>query len=201
MSQVCCLQPYAQRSLSLLSGPSCKQCGMSLTTESVRILVQALIASRLDCCNSVFHRISADNLPALQSDLNACARLIIRKQKYEDITATLHDDLHWLPIRQRKTCKLCTIVYKCLHGAAPSYLTEMCVPVAASTGRRCLRSAARGDLMVSRTRTITYGSRSFAVSGPCGWNDLPPTLRSSSTTLGQFQSRLKTTLSRLTYGM
>ena len=38
--------------------------------------------------------------------------------------------------------KLCTIVYKCLHAAAPSYLTEMCVPVAASTGRRCLRSAA-----------------------------------------------------------
>jgi len=38
------------------------------------------------------------------------------------------------------TYKLCTIVYKCLHGAAPSYLTEMCVPVAASTGRRFLRS-------------------------------------------------------------
>ena len=32
--------------------------------------------------------------------------------------------------------------------AAPSYLAEMCVPVAASTGRRCLRSAAHGDLRV-----------------------------------------------------
>ena len=39
------------------------------------------------------------------------------------ITATFPDDLHWLPIRQRITYKLCTIVYKCLHGAAPSYLT------------------------------------------------------------------------------
>ena len=106
-------------------------------------------------------------------------------------TLTLHaHDLHWLPIHQRITYKLCTIVYKCLHGVAPSYLTEMSVPVAASTGRRCLRSAARGDLMVPRTRTITYGSRSFAVSGPRVWNDLPPTLSASSTTLGQFQSRL-----------
>jgi len=166
MSPVCCLQPYAQHSLSLSSGPSCKQSGMSLTTESVNILVQALIASRLDYCNIVFHRISPDNLQALQSDLNAGARLIMRKRKYEDITATLYDDLHWLLIRQRKTCKLCIIVYKCLHGAGPSYLTEMCVPVAASTGRRCLRSAARGGLMVPRMRTITYGSRSFAVSGP-----------------------------------
>ena len=40
--------------------------------------------------------------------------------------------------------------------------------------------------MVPRTRTITYGSRSFAVSGPRVRNDLPPL----STTLGQFQSRL-----------
>jgi len=72
----------------------------------------------------------------------------------------------------------------------------MCVPVAASTGRRCLRSAARGDMMVPRMRTITYGSQNFAVSGPRVWDDLPPTLRSSSTTLGQFQSRLKTTLFR-----
>jgi len=63
---------------------------------------------------------------------------------YNHITATLRDDLHWLPMRQRITYKLCTIVYKCLHGVAPSYLTEMCVPVAASIGRRCLRSAARG---------------------------------------------------------
>jgi len=142
--------------------------------------------------------LSADDLHALQSVVNAGARLIIRKRKYEHITATY--DLHWLPIRQRITYKLCTI-YKCLCGAAPSYLTEMCVPVAASTGCRCLHSAACWVLMVPRTRTIMYWSCSFAVSGPRVWNDLPPTLRSSSTTLVQFQSRLKTSLFCLTYGM
>jgi len=46
------------------------------------------------------------------------------------------------------------VVYHCLykrlhcrHETASSHLTEVCVPIAASTGRRCLRSAARGDLM------------------------------------------------------
>jgi len=63
------------------------------------------------------------------------------------------------------------------------------------------RSSQIQHVYVSRTITITYGSRSFAVSGPRVWSDLPPTLRSSSTTLGQFQSRLKTTLFRLAYGM
>ena len=72
-------------------------------------------------------------------------------------TSTLRDDLHWLPIRQRIMYKLSTIVYKCIHGAAPSYLTNLCVPVATNTSRRDLRSATHGDLPVPRTRTVTYG--------------------------------------------
>jgi len=63
-----------------------------------------------------------------------------------------------------------------------------------------LRSATHGDLLVLRTRTVTYGSRSFAVSGPTVWNTLPSTLRVSTTMLGQFQSGVKTILFRLAYG-
>jgi len=126
----------------------------SLTTEAAKTVVHALIASGIDYCNSVFYRISAANLQAL-SVLNASARLVMQKRKFDHITATLHNDLHWLPIRQRIVYKLCTIVYKCIHGTAPSYLTELCTPVAASTGRHHLRSAAHSDLLVPRTRTIT----------------------------------------------
>ena len=56
------------------------------------------------------------------------------------------------------------------------------------------------DLLVPRTRTIIYGARSFAVSVPCVWNDLPPTLHASPGTLRQFQSTLKTILSCSAYG-
>ena len=112
----------------------------------------------------------------------------------------LCDDLHWLPIRQRILYKLSTIVYNCIHGAAPSYLTNLCVLVATNTSHRYLCSATHGDLQVPRTRTVTYGLRSFAVSGPTIWNTLPSTLRVSTTTLGQFQSGLKTMLFRLAYG-
>jgi len=61
----------------------------------------------------------------------------MRKRKYDRITAMLRDDLNW----QRVSYMQCTMVYKCLHMAVPVYLAEMCVPVAASTGRQCLRSA------------------------------------------------------------
>ena len=37
--------------------------------------------------------------------------------------------------------KLALIVFKCLHGLAPSYLTDDCVLVSSVAGRRPLRSA------------------------------------------------------------
>ena len=40
-------------------------------------------------------------------------------------------------------------------------------------GSQRLRSAARGNLAVPRTRTVRMGPRSFAVSGPTLWNSLP----------------------------
>jgi len=70
----------------------------TLTTDAVRTLVQTLVTSRLDYCNSIFDLINAASLQALQSVLNAAARLVTRKRKYDRITATLRDYLHWLPI-------------------------------------------------------------------------------------------------------
>ena len=43
-----------------------------------------------------------------------------------------------------------------------------------------LRSAARGDLLVPRTR-VKFGNRAFAVAGPEAWNSLPVDIRSSDT--------------------
>jgi len=94
----------------------------------------------------------------------------------------------------------CTIVHKCLRGVTPSYLVEMCQPVSSDvTGRSCLRSSIRCDLAVPRTKSTTYGPRSFAVSGPTSWNSLPQSFHDATQTLGQFQRRPKTSLFRLAY--
>jgi len=42
----------------------------SLITESVKTLIDALIASRLDYCNSVFYQLSAANLQALKYNIS-----------------------------------------------------------------------------------------------------------------------------------
>jgi len=61
---------------------------------------------------------------------------------------------------------MCVLVYKCLHQGAPVYLSELCIPVASSTGRSHLRSAAKECLVISYCRTKNYGQRSFSYSGP-----------------------------------
>ena len=103
--------------------------------------------------------------------------------------------------RARIQFKIGVLVYRCLHGNAPSYLSEMLTAAADVSGRRSLRLAARGDLVIPRTRTLGYGSRMFAVSGPSFLNSLPLGLRDISLTESVFRRQLKTFLFRNAYGI
>jgi len=87
----------------------------SLTTESVKILVQALIGSRLEYYNSVFHRISADNLQAPKSVLNAGARLIMRK-RHGKLNTSHYSDTSWrLTMDAYPSANNVQAVYNCLQ--------------------------------------------------------------------------------------
>lgn len=169
-----------------------------LTTDASNTLIHAFILSRVDYCNSVYYRAHATHLQPLQSVLRAAARLVLKKRKYDQITASIRDVLHWLPLNKRVEFKLCMIVYKCLHNVAPTYLAESCARVSADAGRSRLRSAARGDLITPATRTKTFGPRAFNISGPTTWNGLPSVLHDESLTINQFCARLKTELFRRT---
>ena len=57
------------------------------------------------------------------------------------------------------------------YGPA-SYIAGMCIPVAAVSTRQSIRSAARGDLLVPRTR-VKFGNRAFAVAGPEAYVEQP----------------------------
>ena len=46
--------------------------------------------------------------------------VVLRKRNFDPISADIRDRLHWLPIRSRIDFKLGLLVYKCLHGTAPS---------------------------------------------------------------------------------
>jgi len=191
---------FAPRVLGL-SGKSCfyhlrqtNTVRKSLTEDAATTMVHAFITSRVDYCNSVFQHVSVTNVQPLQNVLNAAAPIILGKRKFDHITTDVRDRLHWLPVHQRIEYKVCVLVYKCLHQAAPTYLTELCSLVSESANRGHLRSAARGDLVVPRSRTTRYSQRCFAVSGLILWNSLPLSVHDPSLTPTQFYVLLKTVL-------
>ena len=105
-------------------------------------------------------------------------------------------ELHWLPVHHRIQFKTCALVHKCLHGLAPSYLIDMIRSVSKEPGRRHLRSAAHGDLVVPASLTKTLGPRAFAISGPDSWNNIPVALRDTALSFHEFCVELKTELYR-----
>ena len=113
------------------------------------------------------------------------------------VVARLHRHHMVMIIHPSIASKLCLRVYKATRGLAPSYITDMCIPVAAVSTRQSLRSAARGDLLVPRTR-VKFGNRAFAVASPEAWNSLPVNIRSSDT-ITAFKNSLKTYLFKLSY--
>ena len=113
----------------------------SLTVETVKLLVHAFINSRLDYCNSVLQGVSAVHLQKLQTSQNGFARIVARRRKFDPITSTIRDELHRLPIVKRIHFKHCMLVYRSLHGMAPSYIADMCVKRSFESEHYNLRSA------------------------------------------------------------
>ena len=85
---------------------------------------------------------------------NAAARLVTGARRYEYMTSVLHS-LQWLPVQQWITFKTAVIMYKCLHGLAPPYLSQYCIPTSSCGVRQHLWPADTRQLIVPRTRT-TY---------------------------------------------
>jgi len=92
------------------------------------------------------------------------------------------------------THKLVTMVYNCLHGKAPSYLTDCCTSISDVAAQRHLRSASPRRLLVPRHNLSTYGRRAFSVAGLATLNCLCDELREPLLTANSFRQLLKTRL-------
>ena len=148
----------------------------SLTTPLLVTLVQSLVLSRLDYCLSMLSGIPASLLRQLQSVLHASARIIFRASRFSSITPLLRE-LRWLPIQGRIALRLSLITHRCLSDRAPAYLSSELQLVSEVSHRSRLRSSATRNLVVPRTRCLTFGERSFPVSAARAWNSLPNALQ------------------------
>ena len=160
-------------------------------------LVSAIILSRIDYCNISLVGLPMSSLQPLQRVINAAARFVANLKPRDHVSGVMRD-LHWLPIRERITFKLCLLMHNIVHGSsAPEYMTGMVTCISALPGRSHLRSAGRGLYDVPRVRT-SFGSRAFSVAGPSAWNRLPNDVRETKNVLA-FKTKLKTHLFDIAY--
>lgn len=167
-----------------------------LTTDAAKTLVQSLVISRLDYCNSSLAQISEQSLGKLQLLQNRAARIITCTKSRDHITPVLRM-LHWLPVRERIEFKVLLIVYKALNGLAPQYISDLITPY---TPARSLRSESAYELVEPRFRLITFGGRAFVTLAPRMWNALPIQLRTANT-ISTFKNMLKTFLFTRRFGV
>ena len=173
-----------------------RQAKKGLDEASVRTLVQALVLSRLDYCNSILANLPDVTLAPLVRVQHSAARLIRNLTKRDSVLPVMME-LHWLPLRSRITFKLCVLMHGVHYGSGPKYLAEMVVPISSLPGRERLRSSGSLNYDICRTR-LKFTEHSFAVSGPTAWNSLPLELKQTSNVM-KFKKLLKSHLFLLAY--
>lgn len=165
-----------------------------ISLDACRTLVNTLLITRTDYCNTLLYGIADNLLRRLQVLQNSAARLVFRLRRRMHVTPCLIS-LHWLPVRYRIQHRLATTVFKCCSGSAPIYLSSLIRPYSQD---RSLRSGADPSLLQEISTRTKFGERAFSVAGPKIWNGLPRNLR-QLTSLTIFKKDLKTHFCTLAY--
>ena len=158
--------------------------------------LNSLVTSRMDYCNVLLYGVPMTHLKKLQTVENTAARLISKTSRHDHISPVLKD-LHWLPVQQRIQFKILNLTLKALHNLAPVYIKNLFQLYKPSRNLRSQNTSIR--LVVSKTRTMTYGDRCFASAAPKLWNKLPSKIRDCET-LDSFKRSLKTHLFTQAHG-
>ena len=160
----------------------------SISVETAKTIAVAVVGSRLDYCNSILVGTSVKNISKLQRVQNSAARIVLNIKKFDHVRPALKK-LHWLPVSERITYKLATLVFKTKLYREPSYLDSLLVDY---TPSRALRSSGHNLLSLPHKWSATR-SHSFPVAGPLIWNRLSDVIK-NSTSVASFKTKLKTKL-------
>ena len=161
-----------------------------LDQDCLKMLINSLVISKIDYCNSLYHNLPANQLKRLQDILCKSARLITGATRRERITPILID-LHWLPIKARIEYKICVLTYVALKTNEPDYLRKKLRKyVLPETQTRHASNQHRLDQPTAKSK---LGERAFSHSAPRLYNKLPDHIKESEN-IEIFKKKLKTHL-------
>lgn len=163
----------------------------------VRImLVQNLIVSKLDYCNSLLAASTADDLKPLQRTLNEAVRFIF-DLKWNDHITPYFIKLHFLPVKFRILYKLCLLAYKIIDTLAPTYLIDTFKLFRPNTSIDLRIGAGRDGRMFANEQGL-FPDKCIFRKLITTWNSLPFTLRTTPL-FDSYKIQLKTYFFRQAY--
>ena len=153
--------------------------------DTIRILVQALVTSKLDYCNSLMLGTAEYNLAKLQRIQNSAAHIVYKKRYVLHIAPYLKS-LQWLRIKDWITYKIVVLMFKYIDRPAQGYLQDLVI----RNHTRTLRSSSQSKLPVIKCNLAQVHKSSLASMGPRIWNSLPYQLRTIDS-INDFKGKLK----------
>ena len=132
-----------------------------LTFDAAQLLDQALVTSKLGCCNLLLYGLPKVVIKHLQRVQNAAAGVTL-SPKFCHNTPVLAN-LPWLPTDLRIDFKILIVTYYSLHGLAPAYIQDL---LQSYLSARDLRSSKKNLLSAPAFNMDSYCRRVFAVAAP-----------------------------------
>ena len=145
-----------------------------LDKETLLLLINAFVFSKLFYCSTVFSNTSKSSVRKLQRVQNFAARIILGLRKFDHISQGIKS-LKWLPVKGRLYLKDGIMMYKCINKLAPDYLADKFVQRSHIHNRN---TRSRNQLDIPRCR-ISTGQRSFVYRGTQLWNSLSYDVRTA----------------------
>ena len=165
-----------------------KQFKYELDRKSLEIIYLSFIRPSLEYGDVLFAGTYESDLCKLDRLQVDAMRIVTGATERSNINL-LYEDLGWPRLETQRQQHSLALMYKVVHGLAPSYLQDIMPQRPEVQGTRHLRSHARDDIPVLFTRTESY-RRSFIPYSTGLWNKLSRNIRNSPS-LDSFKGTVK----------
>ena len=92
---------------------TCVEFEKSLSLDLAKQIAVALVSSKVDYCNSLFHNMPEKDIARLQRVQNCLARVVTKAPRFSR-SVPIQKRLHWLPVKFRIHFKICAITFRTL---------------------------------------------------------------------------------------
>ena len=147
-----------------------------LSTDSRKMLYNAVIASRMNYCDMIWDKCSVSSRNKLQSIQNRCARTILGSRPGTSAPPLLQQ-LGWITLEDKRKIHKCVLMHRLLNGRGPKVLLDrLCNYINTRPTGIPTRNTTSNSL-VTVAHNTNYLAKSYFYDTMKIWNSLPTTLR------------------------